>query len=850
LPGRTSTTTSTTQPRTLEAALTPEEARQLHVSLGSTITAQFAYVNIPVQRVVIQIPLHIVGIFSLQQGDPFWYPYRFQSTPRAVINGHAVGTISTLLVSTENLLSLFDTLGSTTRQLVLEEPFTLYWFYHLNPDRITISDLNQLVNGLATIESEIPDTPQLQHAPFIEHLQISSPDATLNAFYQQASLADIPIDALLILVELLVLFFSMLMTGLLIERQRDTVALLRSRGASRLQIFGTFATQSLVLSGLALLSGPALAILLVVLLVRLLLPASDQPVLQMVLQHPQATLPMISAYAVGAAAAGLFTMGMTIERATHTDVLKLRRESARSTSKPLWLRLNLDLMATLLALLGYALSLYLTISGALDVQTRQLLLSPLALLGAVCLIIACILLSLRLLPSLLAWGTRLAARNRGAATLLALAQMARAPHQALRMTLLLATASAFMIFSLILLASQAQRTEDSAAFQSGADFSGPLFYPGTSNELQRLTQAYRHIHGVIAASLGYRGSLQGGETLAIPIEICAVDPATFAQAATWNAQDSSQPLSALMQLLLAQRREAATSGTLPAIVDAGAAQALQISSGHPFTLSTPGGDVTLSLTEVAEVHFIPTVNTVSITSSRIGISVPAGGVLVDYQTFTLLLARAAQDNSAAASAPLNFAWLKTQDTPTALQTVRQALSRGPLELAPLQDRRAQREAMRHQPIYLNLIGVLSIGSSTALLLAIIGTLVASWLSVRSRLTLFSVMRALGTSPRQLATICAWEQGLIYAAALILGSIFGGLLSWLAVPALVFTGTDQQASTGAIFASQSVPPIQIVVPPWLLAVPTLEIIICGSALALMVRVASRPALGQVLRLNED
>src|SRR5579875_2261077 len=99
-----------------------------------------------------------------------------------------------------------------------------------------------------------------------------------------------------------------------------------------------------------------------------------------------------------------------------------------------------------------------------------LLLTPLTLVGAVFLLLACLLLFLRLFPLLLEWGSWLATRNKGAAPVLALAQMARAPRQSLRMTLLLALATAFAIFTLVFTASQQQRIVDVSGYQGGADF--------------------------------------------------------------------------------------------------------------------------------------------------------------------------------------------------------------------------------------------------------------------------------------------------------------------------------------------------------------------------------------------
>src|SRR5260370_39593243 len=118
------------------------------------------------------------------------------------------------------------------------------------------------------------------------------------------------------------------------------------------------------------------------------------------------------------------------------DVLAMRREAARSTSRPLWQRINLDIVAVIITLTGFAITSYLINSGVLDAQLRLLLLSPLTLLGIVFLLIAALLVFLRLFQLLLRVGALLAARSHGAAPMRALPQMARAQRHSVRMTLL------------------------------------------------------------------------------------------------------------------------------------------------------------------------------------------------------------------------------------------------------------------------------------------------------------------------------------------------------------------------------------------------------------------------------
>ena len=181
------------------------------------------------------------------------------------------------------------------------------------------------------------------------------------------------------------------------------------------------------------------------------------------------------------------------------------------------------------------------------------------------------------------------------------------------------------------------------------------------------------------------------------------------------------------------------------------------------------------------------------------------------------------------------------------------MTSGPLALSPLLDRRANLHTLEQDPLYLALLDVLILGTATTLLLALVGDLLASWLSARTRLLQFAVLRALGTTPVQLASMLTWEQGIVYATAIVLGAAFGAVLAGTMVPTLVFTGAPNDASAqslGSFYNLQQLLPTQIVVPSLLLVVFAALAVICALAIGLMARVVSRPSLGQTLRLNAD
>lgn len=835
---------------TLDIALSQDLATHYHLTWGSLITTSFSISLPPRPSIVTFVKLHVVGIFSLNASEPYWHgnTYEGESTPSR--------EIYTALASNNALLTLYDNAfanPAVTNGYSLDQPLEPSWYYPLDPSRIVINNLDDILSSINTVQADVSNNPAFNQGLYLNQTTVVLPGDILQRFHDCIAVAQVPVLSMLAFVLALVLFFVSMMSDFLVERQSDSISILRSRGASRSQLFGAFTVQSIVLGLVALIVGPLLATVLVALVLLPQLSSQNSSALTLLAGNPQAIFLNLGGFALIAVIASIIAMVVSIYRAMQVDVLAMRREAARATRRPVWQRINLDIVAALIALVGFALSYYVANSGLLDPQLSLLLLSPLTMLRTVFLLIACLLIFLRLFQWLLRLGAWLAARSRRAAPMLALAQMARSPRQSSRMTMLFALSAAFVIFSFVFNASQSQRIPQVAAYQTGSDFSGvPEDHSFTSISLDENTAMFQSIPGIASTTLGYKGRvIGGGNVLSLSVELEGVDANTYGKTSGpfWTASGSSQSLSSLMSLLMAQRKDAIAGNRIPAIVDSAAWQSLHLSLDKPFSLNfVPDGP--LIFIPVAEVNLIPTIGDSVSTSG----DVPAAGVLVDYRTLaSVYINTFAQYGS---SLDINYAWVRSHDDGNSIASVRKALTTGCCAvLTHLVDRRAIISSLQNDPLSLDLLGVLDIGAATAMLLALAGSLIASWLSARNRLTNFAVLRALGAAPPQIASILSWEQTIIYITSLLLGVFCGALLSLLALPAIIFTsvtttGATSDLSSGAFFVLQNVPPIQLVLPVTLLIVLGILVVICATALAIMIRVVSRPSISQTLRLNAD
>jgi ABC-type antimicrobial peptide transport system permease subunit len=180
--------------------------------------------------------------------------------------------------------------------------------------------------------------------------------------------------------------------------------------------------------------------------------------------------------------------------------------------------------------------------------------------------------------------------------------------------------------------------------------------------------------------------------------------------------------------------------------------------------------------------------------------------------------------------------------------VRHTLSTGDLALSSLRDRRQIADDARNNPLQIDIANTLLIAAATALLLALIGIWVGSWLNARTRVVNFAVLRALGSTPRQIRAMLIWEQVIVYVSGMALGIVLGWVLSLTALPLLIFV----ELATGGNFLNvPNVPPARVIVPTGTLASALGALIaICVLALILTMSALARLSLGQTLRLNED
>ncbi|UCC65291.1 MAG: FtsX-like permease family protein, partial [Anaerolineae bacterium] len=478
--------------------------------------------------------LQVAGIVRPSNARaPYWFgtlsPLQPQSSASYVAQFGA-------LVPTE---ALFELAADLFRSSHLE----LSWNVLLSPGAMALADLPRLQAQLAALAK---DVSALEDGLRVE----TGLDAVLAAFVQQAETIRAPLYFLIATIVLLALYYVTMAAALSLRQVQREFAVLRSRGASVWQLFRLQLFEACLIGGVAVVSGPILALLFVQELATLG-PLRDVRQAEWVLQLPQAA--WLSA-AVGAAAC-VASLLVPVPAALRRSIVAHQQSLARASQPPWWQRLYLDVFVLLAGLiLLWRLRIYGSILGGAPARPQVdwlLLLSPLALLLGSATIL------LRVFPLLLRLGAGLVSQGRGLPAVLALWQTARDPAHIARLVLLLTLAMALGLFSTGLNTALDRSEADGSRYKVGSDLRivGPAF--GTEGTLEGTPD-------VRAFASVWRG--QGSLVMQVDrrhpfFDVLAIEPHTFVGVTHYRSDFADQPVSELLDKL--QMQDDAPQPTLP-----------------------------------------------------------------------------------------------------------------------------------------------------------------------------------------------------------------------------------------------------------------------------------------------
>ncbi|SEG15726.1 FtsX-like permease family protein [Nonomuraea solani] len=251
-------------------------------------------------------------------------------------------------------------------------------------------------------------------------------------------------------------------------------------------------------------------------------------------------------------------------------------------------------------------------------------------------------------------------------------------------------------------------------------------------------------------------------------------------------------------------------GPLPVVLTPGLAAALKLDVGQTGPAALAGQVLRVKL--VGVVGSMPT-------------SAPGQeAVLADWGSL-----QAHELTTARPPRPATEWWLAAPDTAPAREILRES----PQWDVAAVDRRELTATLRDDPLASGLQGALLLGFAAALGFAVLGFLVNAVVAARERRAEFAVLRALGTSSRQLFGLLAMEQTFVIGLSLAAGTGLAVVIGNLVVPHIVLTGQASAVTPGVLLHI-----------PWA-ATAAMLVLVTGVLLAIVAGLARHLWRGQSL-----
>ena len=628
----------------------------------------------------------------------------------------------------------------------------------------------------------------------------------INGFQYQYDLLP---SILLILVgpiAILILYAIAVTTALVLDRQTGEILLIRSRGATSLQVFAMYVLEGLVIAAGALLVGPPLGLALATLISHasgFLTFGGGLPV-NLRLTQQAYLISLVTVFA--ALLVGLFPALSLAQR----SLLAYRVQQARRGPRPLWQRLFVDVIVFVIALYGL---IVLRAQGPITsgAATAAVANDPLVAIAPLLFGIAIALLIGRILPWLAGAVLRLLASFSSPSVFIALQSMARSPRQPMRLVQLCTLTLTFGVFAATVAGVESRNAIDQQAYEAGATVRFTEF-PDRTNGTGKIRPLadYLTLPGVKAVMPALRfesvGNVANTTSDGTAVDVLGIDPTRAAQVLWFRSDFADTPLKQLLAQISTQKPTAIVSDTF--------LTATGLHRGDTVQIGLTNGQ-SISARIVATTHYFPT---------------------LDPKAYPFLITNVAYLEQASKAGAANEVWISANPQRAAVDRLVRASHAWLLPtieyegIPPLTDAGSD-------PLKIGIYGVVSIGFLISVGLVLLGFITYAFLSLQQRLTEFAILRSLGLSARGMRTLLFYEQAFLLGAAMIGGIAAGVLTTQLYLPYLPI-------------ATRTLPPF-LVVTPWgsiigfVVAILALFLIVVSVLVLLVLRLP----LGRVLRLGD-
>ena len=627
--------------------------------------------------------------------------------------------------------------------------------------------------------------------------------------------------------------FIFMVSRQMLEIEQNEIAVIKSRGAGKMQIFGIYLIQSLLISVIAFAAGIPLGMYLCQVL------GSANAFLEFVRRSslPLEVTTEALIYAGAASVLSICAMVLPALRYAKTGIVNVKRQKHRKSGTPMWQKMGLDVILLLVALYG----LY-SFNGQKEILSARVMegasLDPLLFLSSSLFMIGCGLLAVRIVP-LLVWVVyRLFRRWWSPAMYASFLHVLRTRSSQSFIMVFLIMTIALGVFNAQAARTINQNAEDnlyytigadavlqekwdsteSADSESGSSSSAEVVYfePDFGRfEMLEEAQAVTRVYVSNTANV----SAGGGANIK-NIQLMGIHTKEFGEVAWYK--DS------LSDVYWYHYLNAMAQNSRAVLVSRNFADKHGYELGDSITYRNANND-SLRGVIYGFVDYFPGWAPVTYAKGSNG--------LYEEKENYLIVAHLSQLQSSMGVMPYQV-WIKNKDSSAYLYDFAETSSKG---FSTFRDAKAELIEKKNDPILQGTNGILTVGFIVVLMLCSVGFLIFWILSIQSRSLLFGIFRAMGMTMREVFTMLINEQVFISGLSIAIGALVGHLTAKFYMPLIQLAYAASDNALPLELISHSTDSIR------LFAVIGAVMLVCMFILGALI---SRMKVTQALKLGED
>ncbi len=657
----------------------------------------------------------------------------------------------------------------------------------------------------------------------------------LETYSSKAEKLTVTLWVLQVPIFIVLAFFIFMVSKLIVESEKNEIAVMKSRGASRFQIFRLFFIQTVIILAMSLAVAPQLG-----LFICKILGASNgfmELVQRTALEIKMSTTAYI--YSFIAAALSAVTMLIPVINYSRITIVKHKQSKSRKNSKALWQKFFLDFVALGISL--YGLYNYNNQKEYLASAAGEASLDPLLFLSSTLFIMGVGLLCLRFFPLFIKILFTLGKKLWSPSLYASFIKVGRSAGDEQFIMLFLILTLSLGIFSAKSARSINLNTEEKLKYEIGTDIVfkekwetvQQIEYTDVDGETSENVTAEEYkepdfnrftnleepeqVTKVFKAS-NLEGNVLKGERFS-DVNVMGIITDEFGKAA-WFRNDL-EPIHWYNYL---NEIAEVSNG---ALISRGFAEKNDIRVGDTIRLRYSGSWAELVVCDF--IDYWPTY------SPKKEVETENETVQIDN---TLVVANLTYLQSVWGVKPYEV-WIKTKDGNT--DFIYEYIEENDIEISEFRDLYSDIITNKNDPVFQGTNGVLTVGFIITLVVCMTGFLIYWILSIKARVLQFGIFRAMGMTMTSVLGMLVNEQILISAVAVGLGIVIGEIASELFVP-LIQLGYS---------TSDQVLPLKVVIETndyvRLFSIVGIMIFVCMIILSVII---SKIKIAQALKLGED